>query len=424
MNPRVGVIGLGYVGLATAACLLERGIRVDGYELSAAKRKMLRRGDCPIGEPGVQSALRRGLKNGLFQIHPSLRGGKNFPEVLFVCVNTPGSADGSADLGSVNRVMRRVAVLAARRGFKTEIVLKSTVPPGTLEELNRRHPALFRRHPVAFHPEFMREGMAMDDFLHPPQTVIGVQPSGSRPEKLLRLLQGLGLQRVEVVDAVSAESLKWACNAFHALKVCFANEIGRFVTACGGDAGEVMRLFCRDRVLNISRRYLRPGAPFGGSCLRKDFRALVAKGERLGIKMPVIESSETSNESHLDYILEKVARLRPRTVAILGMAFKKNTDDVRGSPSSELVRGLARAIGCRIQTHDFLVRPTEATDRASRGQMRAATPGVSKPGVDLDRTLAGADLVIVMHDDPRYRRALAGRRLPVFDVAAWNGFRR
>jgi GDP-mannose 6-dehydrogenase len=421
--PEVGIFGLGYVGLTTAACLLEQKIRVEGYEISKAKRMLLARGKCPVNEPGVKPAIVKGLKTGLFCTAKFLTSDK-MPEILFICVGTPSAADGSTDLSHVDDVFRQLARFAQRHpDFKSEVILRSTVPPGTLERLRKLHSGLFDRVSVAFYPEFLREGSAMKDFYEPPQSIVGFLPSSLRPVKLPGLLARLGWsETVTLVEAVSAESLKFACNAYHAVKICFANEVARLTTACGGNAVEVMDLFCRDSKLNISRKYLLPGNPYGGSCLTKDTKSMIHLGDRLGIKLDLIKNCATSNTSHFDYIVKKITGYKPRVVTMLGLSFKKHTNDVRNSPTVELYRRLT-AKGIRlIQVHDFLVHPEEAVDINKRLQDQLVTNPTFVLHQNLKRALTNADLVLIMHGDDRYVQAVAGLRVPVLDIASWKGF--
>jgi GDP-mannose 6-dehydrogenase len=427
-NPRtrmlVGIFGLGHVGLITVACLRKRGIRVEGYEISKSKRVLLNRGASPIIEPEVQPYLGagRGKRPFCAKIFPEAN---ELPDIILICVGTPSAADGSTDLNFVLGVFEKLARFARKHPrFRSEVILRSTVPPGTLAEIQARHPDLFARVPVAFHPEFLREGTAMKDFFEPQQSIIGLPPSGLRPEKMLQLLTQLGLGRsLRIVSAITAESLKFACNAYHAVKVSFANEVARFVTACGGDAVEVMDLFCQDTKLNISSKYLRPGSPYGGSCLRKDTRSMAALGERLGVKLELIKSCEASNHDHLESILAAIRRHRPGVVALLGLAFKKQTDDLRGSPSVDLLRRLTADGTCAVWAHDFLMRPSWEIELRppSRNSRMAASGFVLCQS--LDQALSGADLAVIMHDDRRYQQAGANFGIPVLDVAGWREVR-
>jgi GDP-mannose 6-dehydrogenase len=370
----IGIFGLGYVGLTTAACLLRRGFDVTGYEVSDAKRAELLAGRCPLTEPGVEPMLVEGLASGRFGVSADISPDR-FPDVVLVCVGTPSSEDGSTDLTAVRSVV--------------------------------------------FYPEFLREGTAMADFDSPPQTVVGVGSGGRRPERLLSLLTEMKLP-YQIVAPMSAEALKMACNAYHAIKVCFANEIGRIVNTLGGNGTEVMKLFVQDTVLNVSHRYLMPGAPYGGSCLPKDVRSISSVATRSGVTAEILAQCETSNASHLQYVVGEVLRSRPKAVGLLGLAFKPNTDDLRESPSLSLASALLAA-GIRVVAHDRAIEPSRLL-----GVNRTALEGLLKrPGMslctdlgDLDRQV---DAFVQMHRDRVYdelREARGGR--PWANVSGWQ----
>ena len=400
--------------------MLRRGFEVVGYETSLAKRDELAAGRVPLSEPGVVPAIQAGMHEGRFtvgaQVNPN-----DIPEVLFITVGTPSDEQGATSLTAVDGVFAHLATLQAAmitRG--SEIVLRSTVPPGTMHAFARKFQDLFANVPVSFYPEFLREGTAIQDFEHPPQTVIGAASGGPAPTKVLSIIESFGFE-YRLVDAVTAESLKFACNAFHAVKVCFANEIGRLATSLGANANEVMELFVRDKQLNISARYLRPGGPFGGSCLPKDTRSIRHLSTIRGILMPTIGSCEESNQSHFSYIIDRVLALYPSRLAILGLAFKRDTDDIRESPTVEILYRLAARGGIELRVHDYLVRHETAIGVNQRllGKL-IALPSIFFSGQPAE-VLVDADAVLIMHPDERYDRIAADLSVPVLNVARWSG---
>ncbi|MCC6416354.1 MAG: nucleotide sugar dehydrogenase [Opitutaceae bacterium] len=416
---RVGICGLGYVGLTTAACLLRQGFPVIGYEISEHKRAELAAGRCPLSEPGVDMALNEGLASGRFTVAGDFRA-DDLPDVVFVCVGTPSAKDGSTDLTAVRSVFSRLAEIAAGSPAKSvDVVLRSTVPPGTLVRLEAQFPELFARFSIVFYPEFLREGTAMKDFAAPPQTVIGRTKGTVVPPSLMQLFTAFDLVP-QVVSASSAETLKMACNAFHALKVCFANEVGRVTATLGGDPNEVMRLFVQDTVLNISPRYLFPGGPYGGSCLPKDVRSFCSLASRAGVSADVLNQCELSNASHLQFLVGQILRFQPRRVALLGLAFKSNTDDLRESPSLPMAGALLSS-GVEVRAHDFAIVP-ERVVGVNRDALRDL---LRREGMTLQSSmevaLDGADVAVVMQRDSRYHTALKARTsLTVVDVAGWD----
>lgn len=417
---KIGIFGLGYVGLTTAACLLRRGYEVIGYETSGAKRDELAKGRVPLSEPGVEPAIQAGLADGRFRVRAQVSA-EETPGLLLIAVGTPSDETGATNLTAVHGVFSHLADhQAALLSRGSEIVLRSTVPPGTLQAFSRKFPELFNAVSVAFYPEFLREGTAIHDFEHPPQTVIGAVPGSPPPAHILSVIQSFGFS-YRLVDAVTAESLKFACNAFHALKVCFANEMGRLATSLGANPAEVMELFVNDTQLNISKRYLRPGAPFGGSCLPKDTRSIRHLSTSRGVQLPTIGSCEESNQAHFAYIVERILALYPQRLAILGLAFKRDTDDIRESPTVEILYRLAARGDVELRVHDFLVRPETAIGVNQRLlEKLIALPSIFFSNQPAE-VLVDADAVLIMHPDERYDQLTAGLTIPVLNVARWSG---
>lgn len=417
---KIGIFGLGYVGLTTTACLIQKGFSVVGYEVSEAKREQLQAGYCPLSEPGVEPVLHEALKTGMFRVVRDISL-DDLPEMIFICVGTPSGAGGATDLTAVRSVFGQLeALLQSGAELQMDVALRSTVPPGTLKRLALEYPRLFNHVAVLFYPEFLREGTAMIDFHSPPQTVLGQLPGGLPPRRLPHLMAALGFE-YELVTAASAEALKFACNAFHALKVSFANEVGRLATSIDADGNDVMRLFCRDTVLNISSRYLLPGNPYGGSCLPKDTRAFAALGKGLGLELPLVAAAENSNQQHLDFLVDRIMDSRPEVVTILGLAFKKDTDDVRESASLAMVEQLVREHEIQVRVHDFLVQPEKVVgvNRKALDQLLALphVEFITDPG----HAIQGAEVVVIMHRDQRYTSMSTGSRVRVMNVAAWTG---
>ncbi len=237
-------------------------------------------------------------------------------------------------------------------------------------------------------------------------------------QNLPMMLTGLGLD-YEIVDGVVAEALKFGCNAFHAIKVSFANEVGRLVSRLGGDGTEVMRLLTKDTDLNISPKYLLPGAPYGGSCLPKDTRAFAALAKSADLNLSLVGSCEASNREHVDFIVDHIVGLGVKKVAVLGLAFKKDTDDVRESPSLRIIEALAGQALDRIWIHDFLVRPDQVmgVNKKALDRLLALESVVFMDG--LGSVYESAELVLVMHNDRRYQSLPVSSGSQVVDVSRW-----
>jgi GDP-mannose 6-dehydrogenase len=271
-------------------------------------------------------------------------------DVSFICVGTPSSPNGSQDLAAVLRLAEHIGAALKRKSEFHTIVVRSTVQPGTVEQRigpiveetsGKRSGTDFG---LCFQPEFLREGTSIRDYDNPPFTIVG--SNSERSTQVLREIFGHLPCEFLGTKVSTAEMLKMACNAFHALKITFANEIGRIAQSQGVDSHEVMALMCKDTRLNISPAYLRPGFAFGGSCLPKDLRALTYIAKQADLDAPLLSSLLASNRVHVDHAVDKVLSLKARQVGMLGLAFKTGTDDLRESP---LVTVAKRLIGEGVQ---------------------------------------------------------------------------
>lgn len=419
--PTVSVFGLGYVGSVTAAALAERGCTVIGCDVSEAKVAQINRGEAPIGEPGLDELLQAQWQAGRVRATTDVAEAVNASQISIVCVGTPSAPSGALDLQYVETVSAQLAAAIAKKGAPHAVVYRSTMLPGSTRSLARTHLSGLAGPPlVYFFPEFLRQGSALADFRQPSLSVIGLVDPGQSLEPVSVMLDA----ETEAVPVESAELLKYACNAFHAMKVTFANEIGRIGKELAIDSTAVMRALCRDERLNISPYYLRPGTPFGGSCLPKDVAALTHHARKLGVAVPMLDSLMDSNRRHLESLLERIERAGHRRVLLLGLAFKQGTDDLRGSAMLELAAQLAlRGYGVRI--HD-----PEVSERNLIGAnlmfAEAKLPNFSSLMLDDLSALAGeADPITVVASKSCATRdelrALVGRETPhhVIDVNGW-----
>ncbi len=344
MNPSISVFGLGYVGTVTAACLAHKGHNVIGVDLSSSKVEAMQSGRSPIVEPNVSDLISQShAAKHLHATSDSAYAVLN-SDISFLCVGTPSLRNGKLDLGHIEPVCRDIGqVLKKKNGFHL-IVLRSTVLPGTAETIvvpaleKASGKKLGEDFGVCVNPEFMREGTAVADFLEPAMTVIGVaEPKHS---SILREVYQWVPGRIFETSFRSAEMVKYVCNAWHAVKVSFANEIGTLAKELGVDAEAVTEIFTADTKLNISPTYLKPGFAFGGSCLPKDVRALSYRAKELDLNLPLFQSILASNEEHLDRAVEMVLTTGKKKIAVLGLSFKAATDDLRESPQVQLVKRL------------------------------------------------------------------------------------
>jgi GDP-mannose 6-dehydrogenase len=352
---RISIFGLGYVGAVSLACLARDGHQLIGVDVDPVKLDLIRNRRSPILEEGIQELMRDVVESGRVTVTDDAAQALRDTEISFICVGTPSAANGSQDLGAILRLAEQLgAALRHKREFHT-LVIRSTVQPGTVEE--KIEPILERvsgrksgvDFGVCFQPEFLREGSSIRDYDHPPYTIVGGNCERA-VEQVRALFQHLEA-RFLVTNIRVAEALKMSCNAFHALKITFANEIGRVSQALGIDAHEVMRLVCADHRLNISPAYLKPGFAFGGSCLPKDLRALTHIARQNDIALPMLSSLLESNRVHIDHAVEKILRLGRPKVGMLGLSFKTGTDDLRESPLVLVAKRLLGE-GCELRIFD------------------------------------------------------------------------
>jgi GDP-mannose 6-dehydrogenase len=347
---KISVFGLGYVGAVTAGCLARHGHEVVGVDVSLQKVEALNRGEAPIIEPGLEDLLKQASRQGLLRATPDAAEAVTETDASFVCVGTPSTISGALDLRFVRQVAERVAAAVRARHKSHVLIFRSTMLPHSTERLVDEVMADLvagKRLEVFYYPEFLREGTAVKDFLEPSLAVVGTR-DGQLPAP--ELMQVFGADAT-AVNWPTAELVKYATNAFHATKITFANEIGRLGKQIGIDSSAVMSLLCADQKLNLSPCYLRPGNPFGGSCLPKDVRALTHFSRQHGVPLPLLENLITSNEQHLRSLLQAVERAEQTEVVILGLSFKSDTDDLRESTMVEVAQNLLGR-GYKIRIYD------------------------------------------------------------------------
>jgi GDP-mannose 6-dehydrogenase len=344
MSRSISVFGLGYVGTVTAVCLAHKGHRVIGVDLAPAKVAAIASGRSPIVEPRVAELLAEYHQHGQLRATNDAVSAVLNTDISFLCVGTPSLRDGKLDLGHLEPVCREIGAALKQKTSFHLVVLRSTVLPGTAESLvipaleEASGKRMGKDFGVCVNPEFTREGSAVTDFLEPAITIIGAaDPAHSA---MLREVYSWAPGRIFETSFRSAEMVKYVCNAWHAVKVAFANEAGTLAKELGIDAEAVTEIFTADSRLNISASYLKPGFAFGGSCLPKDLRALNYRANELGLKLPLLESILPSNQEHFERALELVLHTSKRNVGILGLSFKAATDDLRESPQVQLVKRL------------------------------------------------------------------------------------
>jgi GDP-mannose 6-dehydrogenase len=341
---KLAIFGLGYVGVVSAACLARDGHDVLGVDPNPVKVDLVNSGLSPIIEPGLDTLISESVAAGRLRAVSDARVAVDHASLLLICVGTPGHSNGSLDLGYVRRVCEEIGAALREVDEYKVVVARSTMLPGSMSSVvipaleassGKKAGADFG---VCINPEFLREGSAIADYDNPPKTVIGAMEANDASP--LRELYGHLSAPMLVTDLNTAEMVKYADNSWHALKVTFANEMGRLCKAMDVDSRRVMQLFCEDRKLNISSTYLRPGFAFGGSCLPKDVRAITYQGRRLDVNTPVLSAILASNRVQIDHALEMIYATGKRRIGLMGLSFKEGTDDLRESPIVTLAERL------------------------------------------------------------------------------------
>src|SRR5438876_7893673 len=410
---RISVFGLGYVGCVTGACIARLGHEVLGVDINKDKVAMVNAAASPIVEPGLGELLVEMVGKGRFRATTSTEEAVISSDLALLCVGTPGRANGQLGLDALEHVGKEIGTALHGRADPYTVVLRSTVLPGTTERV--LVPALRAGASgtlrgtlrVAVNPEFMREGSSLRDFAHPPFTLVGCDD----PETVT-LLRSLytGVEAPFIHTAVrTAEMVKYVSNAFHALKVCFANEIGDACEAFEVDVHEVIRIFLTDRKLNVSEAYLRPGFAFGGSCLPKDLRALLYAARTADVSLPLLSAILPSNEAQIRRGVEAALLTRKRRLGVGGLSFQPGTDDLRGSPMVALVEVLiGKGLDVRI------LDPNVAVARlvgANRRYIEEEIPHIaSLMCEDLTTLLDHADVLVIGNTGEEAALAVAAAR--------------
>jgi GDP-mannose 6-dehydrogenase len=412
---RISIFGLGYVGAVSMACLARDGHDVVGVDLDPVKLALIRSGRSPIVEEGIQSLTAQVVASGRVTVTDDVAAAVRDTELSFICVGTPSSPNGSQDLSAVRRVSEQIGAALSEKPGHHVVVMRSTIQPGSMAAVVQAglESASGKRAGVdfglGFQPEFLREGSSIKDYDNPPFTVVGTEDT--RTADVLRELFGHLRCEFIVTSTGVAEMLKYACNAFHAVKITFANEIGRLSRSVGVDGRSVMDLVCRDERLNISPAYLKPGFAFGGSCLPKDLRALTYVGKQNDVSVPMLGNVMGSNRAHIDHALDMVMQSGRRKVGMIGLSFKAGTDDLRESP---LVAVAKRLIG---EGYDLRIFDAEVNLSrllgANKRYIEQSIPHIgSLMSNDLEAVVDHGDVLIVGQGHRAVLDALAARARP------------
>ena len=409
----VSVFGLGYVGSVSAASFAGDGHTVIGVDVNPDKVATLNEGRSPIVEKGLDELIAGGVAARRLRATTSTGEAIEATELSLVCVGTPSRRNGSLDLTYLERVCQQIGEALRHKQAYHVVVIRSTVLPGTTHQAvipaleaasGKKYGTGFG---VAVNPEFLREGTAIHDFRNPPLTLIGHNyQSDAQPAEALYTSVAAPLVTTSIR---TAEMIKYAGNTWHALKVCFANEIGNLCKRLGIDSHEVMDIFCQDEKLNLSSYYMRPGFAFGGSCLPKDVRALQYRAKEVDVEMPVIQSILGSNQLQIQHAIDMVVETGKKTVGLLGFSFKAGTDDLRESPIVILAEALLGK-GYRLCIYDRNVSLARLVG-ANREYINTQIPHLSSLLCEsLDEVLERSEVIVVGNGSPEFAHALTRTR--------------
>ena len=418
---KISVFGLGYVGTVSAACLSADGHHVIGVDTSITKVDLINAGTAPIVEKDIAPLLREAVAIGRLRATTDVRDAVANSELSLVCVGTPSQRNGNLDLSHVAKVCDEIGACLADLGRFHVIAIRSTMLPGSIR--STVVPALERASGlragvdfgVCINPEFLREGSAVWDYRNPPKTVIGAIDQFSA-DLIERLYSNLAVPLLKT-SLETAEMVKYTDNAWHALKVAFANEIGSICKSLDVDSHEVMDIFCKDTKLNLSPYYLKPGYAFGGSCLPKDLRALTYKAKAIDVEVPILNAILPSNAIHTERGIEMVLESDKRRVGILGFSFKAGTDDLRESPLVHLIETLIGK-GLELKLYDRNVN-LAALVGANRDFILNHIPHISRLMVDsMEEVIAFAEVIVIGNPAEEFRkvRSIARPEQTIIDL--------
>jgi GDP-mannose 6-dehydrogenase len=428
-KPSISVIGLGYVGAVSVACFANLGFKMIGADIVEAKVEQIRAGKSPIVEEGLETLLRDGVARGLIETTTDIVRAVRSSDITFLSVGTPTAADGGCDMTYVRAAARSIGEALKEKDGWHLVVMRCSVPPGTtmtvvvpeIEEASGKR--LDMHFGVCFNPEFLREGVAVADFYSPPKTVIGA--TSQRAAKQLAAIYRLIDKKILFCSITGSEMVKYIDNVWHAAKVTFANEVGRLCKAVEVDSHEVMNIFVEDKKLNLSPYYLKPGFAFGGSCLPKEVRAVEHLSELYQIQTPLFHSLMVSNKQQIEEALKMIRDYPGKRIGFLGVAFKCDTDDLRESPTLELMAALL-ADGREFSAFDPNLRATSGL-RSHFDYMKHARPHLASlmerlPDVlrpTIDAVIAECGVLVVSHARDEYRDAVRKRPkgIEVIDLA-------
>jgi GDP-mannose 6-dehydrogenase len=409
----ITIVGLGYVGTVSAACFASAGHTVWGVDINSEKVRIVNQGHTPIVENNLGEKIAEACESGRLRATTDLREALVQSEVCFVAVATPSRSNGDIDATHLLRACKQIAQVLEECHRSQIVIMRSSILPSVFEECNEIFDTVAPgRIKFCVNPEFLREGTAIEDFENPPFTLLGVEDE--QVEATLRSLYESISAPIFVLSPRESLLVKYASNAYHALKITFANEIGALCQQAGIDGQKVMSVFCKDTKLNISTRYLQPGFAFGGSCLPKDVRALSYAAKHYDLDLPLINSLLPSNEKVVQRAVHRVCISNVRHIGLIGLGFKANTDDLRESPLVELAERLLGK-GYDLKIFDPNVSLAQLTG-SNKEYIDKVIPHLSRLLVGSLDELAGCELLVVGHRYPVAREFLRAVKIPLIEL--------
>lgn len=418
-KPSISIIGLGYVGAVSTACLANLGHRIIGVDIDTIKTKQISKGESPIHEQGLGELLSKGVAENLITATCDVARAVSQTDITFVSVGTPTSEDGGCDYKYIISAARAIGEGIAQKSSYHVVVMRCSIPPSTT--LNVMVPEIEAASGlkmgvdfgVCFNPEFLREGTAIADFKDPPKTVIGA--NDEKAAKMLADIYSPVDDNVIMTSIEVAEMVKYVDNVWHATKVCFGNEVGRICKPLNIDSHKVMDIFVQDTKLNLSPYYLKPGFAYGGSCLPKEVRAVVHLAKSLGLETPLISSLSKTNEQQIESAIQLVRQTGKKKIGFLGLAFKAGTDDLRESPALEMMNTLIEE-GYDVSAYDPAIKKDTRIDNQF-SYMRHACPHLEPVVNALPNLLRNqgqqiskeCDVIVVTQKTPEIQNLIAGR---------------
>ena len=420
----ISIFGLGYVGCVGAACLAKLGHNVIGVDVNENKVKLINEGKPTIIEEGIAELCKEAHDKGLMSATTVAAEAVAETEISFIVVGTPSSKEGHLNLNYIYNVASRIGKALANKDRFHIVAIRSTVLPGTNkkvgeileQESGKKRGVDFT---VVSNPEFLREGTSVNDYFNPPLTLVGTD-SKEAEEKFRELYKGINAEFI-CTDIKVAEMMKYVNNTYHALKIVFGNEIGNICKALDVDSHKVMEIFCKDKQLNISPYYFKPGFAYGGSCLPKDMKALKTLAHDKYVDVPVIDSIFQSNENQKKNALNIIMSKGKRNVGILGLSFKAGTDDLRCSPIVDVVEALLGK-GFNLRIYDKNVKISELTG-TNKDFIMAKIPHLQHFVTDdMDSVIENSDVLVITNKEKEFKEILKKypHKIIIDLVRAWK----